>query len=35
MCLVKELFFYVNIGGIIDDSLLEENRVIVIFFCNV
>ena len=34
MCLVKEWFYSANIGGIIDDSLLEVNRAIVIYLCN-
>ena len=34
MCLVKEWFYSDNIGGIIDDSLLEENRAIVIYLRN-
>ena len=33
-CLVEEWFHFANIGGIIDDSLLEANRAIVIYFCN-
>ena len=34
MCLVKEWFYSENIGGIIDDSLLEANRSIFIYLCN-
>ena len=34
MFLVEELFYYANIGGIIDDSLLEANRVIFIYLRN-
>ena len=34
MCLVKECFNSKHIGGIIDYSLLEENRDIVIYLCN-
>ena len=34
MGLVEEWFYSVNIGGIIDDSLLEANRVIVIYLFN-
>ena len=34
MCLVKEWFYYADIGGIIDDSILESNRAIVIYLCN-
>ena len=33
-CLVEEWFYSKNIGGIIDDSLLEENRAIVIYLRN-
>ena len=33
-CLVKEWFYSVNIGGIIDDSHLEVNRAIVIYLRN-
>ena len=33
-CLVEEWFYSANIGGIIDDSLLEANRAIVIYLCN-
>ena len=32
--LVKEWFYSVNIDGIVDDSLLEANRAIVIYFRN-
>ena len=32
--LVKEWFYYENIDGIVDDSPLEANRAIVIYFCN-
>ena len=31
----KEWFYSVNIGDIIDDSLLEANRAIVVYWCNV
>ena len=34
ICLVEEWFYFANIGGIIDDSFLEANRAIVIYFCN-
>ena len=34
MCLVEEWFYSANIGGIIDDFLLEANRAIVIYLCN-
>ena len=34
MCLVEEWFYSANIGGIVDDSLLEANRAIVIYFHN-
>ena len=30
-CLVEEWFYSENIGGIVDDSLLEANRAIVIY----
>ena len=30
-CLVEEWFYSANIGGIIDNSLLEANRAIVIY----
>ena len=33
-CLVEEWFYSANIGGIIDDSLLEANRAIVIYLRN-
>ena len=33
-CLVEEWFYSANIGGIIDDSLLESNRAIVIYLRN-
>ena len=33
-CLVEEWFYSANIGGIIDDSLLEENHAIVIYLRN-
>ena len=33
-CLVEEWFYFVNIGGIIDDLLLEENRAIIIYLRN-
>ena len=33
-CLVEEWFYSENIGGIIDDSLCEANRVIVIYLRN-
>ena len=32
--LVEEWFYSANIGGIVDDSLLEANRAIVIYFRN-
>ena len=32
--LVKEWFYYANIVGIIDDSLLEASRAIFIYLCN-
>ena len=34
MCLVEEWFYSAIIGGIIDDSLLEANRDIVIYLHN-
>ena len=34
MCLVEEWFYSANIGGIIDDLLLEVNRAILIYLCN-
>ena len=34
ICLVEEWFYSANIGGIIDDSLLEANRAIVIYLRN-
>ena len=34
MCLVEEWFYSANIGGIIDDSFLEENLAIIIYLCN-
>ena len=34
MCLFEEWFYYENIGGIIDDSLLEAKRAIVIYLRN-
>ena len=34
ICLVKEWFYSENIGGIIYDSLLEENLAIVIYLRN-
>ena len=34
MCLIEELFYSANIGGIIDDSLLEANGVIVVYLRN-
>ena len=34
MCLVKEWFYSANIDGIIDDSILEANRAIVIYLRN-
>ena len=33
-CLVKEWFYSANIGGIVDDYLLEANRAIVIYLRN-
>ena len=33
-CLSEEWFNSANIGGIVDDSLLEANRAIVIYLCN-
>ena len=33
-CLVEEWFYSANIDGIVDDSLLEANRAIVIYFRN-
>ena len=33
-CLVEEWFYSANIGGIVDDSLLEANRAIVIYLGN-
>ena len=33
-CLVEEWFYSANIGGIVDDSLLEANRAIVIYLSN-
>ena len=33
-CLVEELFYSADTGGIIDDSLLEANRAIVIYLRN-
>ena len=33
-CLVEEWFYSANIGGIVDDSLLEANRAIVIYLRN-
>ena len=32
--LVEEWFYSENIDGIVDDSLLEANHAIVIYFCN-
>ena len=34
MCLVEEWFYSANIGGIIDDSLLEANHAIAIYLRN-
>ena len=33
-CLVEEWFYSVNIGGIINDSLFEANRSIVVYLRN-
>ena len=33
-CLVEEWFYSANIGGIVDDSLLEANCAIVIYLRN-
>ena len=32
--LVKESFYSPNVDGIVNDSFLEANRAIVIYFCN-
>ena len=34
LCLVEECFYSANIGGIVDDSLLEANRAIDIYLRN-
>ena len=34
ICLSRRNFYSENIGGIIDDSFLKENRSIVIYLCD-